>query len=176
MTYTKTKGFLILMVLFYLWVIIFTLFNIYFNKGWNTFLIISYALLAIFTIIFLYLKIKNTRKLHNKIEEFEKTLKGGLYHFKCPACKGIFAIKRSKSNNQKSVKMTCPDCGIIGIIPSCPSCIEEKIPEKKSIKANFKCITCGEAIAVWAEGTDLYKDIQVFSCPFCGIKKQLIKI
>ena len=164
------------MVLLYLWVIIFTLFNIYFNKGWKTFLIISYIILTIFTIIFLSLKLKTTKKLYNNIEEFEKTLKGGLYHFKCPSCKGIFAIKRSKSNDKKSVKMTCPDCGIIGIIPPYPSCIEEVIPEKKSLKANFKCSTCGEGIAIWAEGTDLYNEMQVFSCPFCGIKKQLKKI
>ncbi|GAH17075.1 unnamed protein product, partial [marine sediment metagenome] len=35
--------------------------------------------------------------------------------------------------------MTCPDCGAIGVISPNPAQIEEEIPEKKSIKANFKC-------------------------------------
>ena len=176
MTYIRTNGPLILMGLLYLWVFLFTLFDISFDKGWKTYLIISYGILILLNLFLIYIRIKDTKRLYNNIEEFEKTLKGGLYHFKCPSCTGIFAIKRSKSNNKKSVKMTCPDCGTIGVIPSYPLCIEEEIPEKKSVNANFKCLTCGEAITVWAEGTDLQKDIQVFSCPFCGITKPLKKV
>ena len=110
-----------------------------------------------------------------RIEEFEKRLEGGLYHFKCPTCKGIFAIKKSKGNNKKPTKMTCPDCGAIGVISSSPCQIEEVIPEKKSVKANFKCNICGEGITIWAEGTDLYKNVNVYSCPFCGEKKPLTR-
>ncbi len=129
-----------------------------------------------FTLILIYIKQNYTKKLIGNIEEFKKTLKGGLNHFKCPNCKGIFAIKRSKNNNKKPIKMTCPDCGILGIIPSNPLCIEEEIPEKKSLKTNFKCLICGEEITIWAEGTDLYNNTQVFSCPFCGTKKPLKKL
>ena len=176
MTYIRTNGPLIIMGLLYFWVFLFTLYDIYFEKGWKTYLIILYGLLILLNIFIIYNRIIDTKKLYVNIEEFEKTLRGGLYHFKCPSCKGIFAIKRSKSNDKKPVKMTCPDCGIIGVIPPHPVCIEEHVPEKKSIKANFKCLTCGEAITVWAEGTDLQKDTQVFSCPFCGITKPLKKI
>lgn len=123
--------------------------------------------------ILFILLLKKEKITQNSIEEFEKTLKGGLYHFKCPSCNGIFAVKKSKKNNKKTVKMTCPDCGMIGFIPSHPEKIEEEIPEKKSLKANFKCISCGESITIWAEGTELHKKINVYTCPFCGIKKPL---
>lgn len=176
MTYIRTNGPLILMGLLYLWIFLFTLFDIYYNKGWKTYLLISYSLIIILNLFLIYIRIIDTKKLYNNIEEFEKTLKGGLYHFKCPTCTGIFAIKRSKSNDKKPVKMTCPDCGIIGIIPTYPLSIEEEIPEKKSLKANFKCLNCGEAITIWAEGTDIQKNIRIFSCPFCGITKPLKKI
>jgi predicted RNA-binding Zn-ribbon protein involved in translation (DUF1610 family) len=176
MSYIKTNGPIIILGLLYIWVFIFTLFNIYFEKNWETYLLITYGIIILFTLFLIYKRLENTKKIYNNIEEFEKTLKGGLFHFKCPSCKGVFAIKKSKNNNKKTVKMTCPDCGIIGIIPPHPLCIEEEIPEKKSIKENFKCLICGEKITVWAEGTNLYEDIKVFSCPFCGIKKQLKKI
>jgi predicted RNA-binding Zn-ribbon protein involved in translation (DUF1610 family) len=50
------------------------------------------------------------------------------------------------------------------------------IPEKKSIKANFKCNLCGEGITVWAEGTDLFKDMYIHSCPFCGEDQTMKRI
>ncbi len=176
MTYIQTNGPLIHIGLLYFWVFLFTLYDIYFDKGWKTYLIIIYLIIILLNIILIYIRIIDTKKIYLNIEEFEKTLKGDIYHFKCPLCTGIFAIKRSKSNDKKPIKMTCPDCGIIGTIPSHPLCIEEEIPEKKSINAIFKCLICGEAITVWAEGTDLQKDIQVFSCPFCGITKPLKKV
>jgi predicted RNA-binding Zn-ribbon protein involved in translation (DUF1610 family) len=110
------------------------------------------------------------------VEEFEKTLEGGLYHFKCPTCNGYFAIKKSKGDNKQYVKMTCPDCGAIGVIPPNPATIEEVVPEKKSIKANFKCEVCNEALTVWAEGTDLYKKLQVYTCPYCGKIETMKKV
>ncbi len=176
MRYIRTNGPLIILILLYIWIFLFTLFDIYYSKGWKTYIIISYGVLTIFAIVLLFFKVTDIKKLYSNIAEFEKRLKGGLYHFKCPSCSGIFAIKKSKSSDEKSVEMTCPDCGMIGVIPSNPSYIEEEIPEKKSIKTSFKCLTCGEAIAVWAEGASLHNDIQVFSCPFCGIEKPLKKI
>ncbi len=175
MNYIKTNGPLILLGLLSFWVFLFTLYDIFFDKDWKTILLILYGLIIILALFLIYIRTNNTKKLYSSIEEFEKTLKGGLYHFKCPSCKGIFAIKRSKSNDKKPVKMTCPDCGMIGFIPSYPTCVEEEIPEKKSVKANFRCQTCGEGITVWAEGTDIYGGMQVYSCPFCGIKKPLKK-
>lgn len=135
-----------------------------------------YSIIIIFLLIIILRVIFERSRIVYSVEEFEKTLKGGLYHFKCPVCGGFFAIKKSKSNNKKDVKITCPDCGTPGIIPSNPMVIEEKIPEKKSVKANFKCIRCGERITIWAEGTDLFKNITVYTCPFCGIEKPMKKI
>jgi len=116
----------------------------------------------------LFFKIRKKEAFINLIKEFEKSLKGPLFHFKCPKCKGFFAIKKSKSDNKKTIKMTCPDCGIIGVIPPNPSIVEEEVPEKKSINANFRCNICGEGLTIWAEGTEILDDIKVFTCPFCG--------
>ena len=156
-------------------VFLFSLFDIVFNLSLMLFIIILYMILLIlsFTLI-IYYRYFNIRGLNN-IKQFEKTLEGGLYHFKCQTCDGIFAIKRSKSNDNKPIKLTCPDCGSIGFIPSNPASIEEVIPEKKSININFKCNNCGEGITVWAEGTDLYQNMVIYSCPFCGDKKPMIR-
>jgi len=171
----KKNSLFILIAILAFWIFVFTVYDIIFGKNWMIYLIASYIILfvlLVFTFFFLYSKKK--RPLPT-VDEFEKTLKGGLFHFKCQVCGGIFAIKKSRGNNKKRVKMNCPDCGAIGIIPENPSCIEEEIPEKKSIKKNFRCRNCGEGITVWAEGKDLYGDITVYSCPFCGIKKPLRK-
>lgn len=156
-------------------VLLFSLFDIVFNLSFMMLILILYMILLIlsFTLI-LYYKFFH-KKGFNKIKQFEKTLEGELYHFKCQTCNGIFAIKRSKSNNNKTIKMSCPDCGEIGFIPPNPVSIEEEIPEKKSININFKCNNCGERITIWAEGTDIYQSMKVFSCPFCGVKKPLIR-
>ena len=44
------------------------------------------------------------------------------------------------------------------------------------ININFKCSNCGEGVIVWAEGTELYHDVNVYSCPYCGIEKTLNRI
>jgi len=132
------------------------------------FILVVHALLLISTIFLLFFKKKKLETFINPFKEFEKSLTGQLYHFKCPNCEGFFAIKKSKSNNKKTIKLTCPDCGIIGVIPPDPFLIEEEIPKKKSIKVNFICNICGEGITIWAEGTEMINNTQVFSCPFCG--------
>ena len=108
------------------------------------------------------------------VEEFEKTLEGKLYHFKCPQCEGIFAIKKSKHNNKKPFTLTCPDCGTIGRISGSPPVVVEEIPEQKSENIKFKCKNCGERVSIWAEGTDLVQDVEIYSCPYCG-KRQSMK-
>ena len=176
MSLIKSKWQFILFSFLLFIVLILTLYDILFDKNWKIYLILSYIFLFVFFSLIIYFKRKKLLRQIGTIEEFEKSLKGGLFHFKCPTCNGIFAIKKSKRNNKKSVKMCCPDCGAIGLIPPHPICITEVIPEKKSIKANFRCLKCGEGITVWAEGKDLYEDIIVYSCPFCGVKKKLNRI
>jgi predicted RNA-binding Zn-ribbon protein involved in translation (DUF1610 family) len=148
-------------------VLIFSIYDIVFGKGLMIAVIAVYIVL-IALIILKFFRFKKSNIVVNTVEDFEKKLKGGLFHFKCPICEGIFAIKKSKRNDEKPIKMTCPDCGAIGIVTSSPISIFEEIPEKKSLKANFKCTSCSEGITVWAEGTNLFKNVNVFSCPFCG--------
>jgi len=133
-------------------------------------------ILALVLLIIIIRRQQEQTKVLLSVEEFEKRLKGGLYHFKCPSCGGIFAIKKSRGNNKKIVKMTCPDCGKVGFIIPNPRTIREEIPQKKSVKANFSCGRCGEGITVWAEGADLYKNVSVYSCPFCGTEKPLRRL
>ena len=82
-----------------------------------------------------------------------------------------------KMSNKQIVKMNCPDCGIIGVIPAYSTTIlEEEIPEKKSIGINFRCLCCGEGITVWSEGAQLHENINVYTCPFCGVEQELKRI
>ena len=157
MRWIETKGPYILLGILFLWIFVFAIYNSYFDKGWQLILIGTFLILSILTILVTVIKTTKKPKTQANVKEFEKSLKGGLFHFKCPTCKGIFALKKSKSNDEKPVKITCPDCGIVGIIsPKPKSCIEE-IPEKKSVKASFKCASCGEGITIWAEGSILWK-------------------
>jgi predicted RNA-binding Zn-ribbon protein involved in translation (DUF1610 family) len=173
MVWYKTNSPLYLLGLFAFLVFVFTIYDIFFGKEWIYILLVLYFVIILLTLLLIYIRTSEKRTVTTSVEEFEKSLKGGLYHFKCPSCAGIFAIKKSKGNNKKPMKMTCPDCGNIGIIPSYPVCVEEEVPEKKSVKANFRCTRCGEGITVWAEGQELYKDAEVYSCPFCGVDRPL---
>ena len=158
------------------WVLFISFYDLTTGRDWMLAILLIYAILIILivtTILYFYSK---KPSIPISIEEFEKRLKGGLYHFKCPKCSGIFAIKKSRGNNKKKIMMTCPDCGIVGIIPPNPTSVEEEIPEKKSVKASFKCNKCGEGVTVWAEGTDLYKKVCVYTCPFCGEKEPLKRL
>ena len=110
------------------------------------------------------------------VTEFEKSLKGRLTHFKCSNCYGVFAIKKSKRNNKKEVKLTCPDCGTVGVIPAKPKVIQEVIPEQKSSSVRFQCDNCNEWLTLWAEGSKLYDQIKIQSCPYCGVKRNLHKV
>ncbi|MCK4364960.1 MAG: hypothetical protein KAW45_02810 [Thermoplasmatales archaeon] len=172
----KSSGPFLILIIIGLCVVVFSIFDIIYDKGWMIISLVAFLVIIIITIILFFLKFREKQVAIISIEEFEKTLKGGLYHYKCPTCNGIFAIKKSKKNNKKTVKMTCPNCGAIGIIPPYPAEIEEEIPEKKSVKANFKCYICGEGITVWAEGADLYRETCIYSCPFCGENEPLKRI
>ncbi len=173
MNWIRSRWPFIILILLSILVVSLSIVDILFNRDWTSFILMSYAILIILFFLIILLRSQKTYLVKTTLEEFEKTLTGGLYHFKCPSCSGIFAIKKSKSNNKKPVKMTCPGCGIIGTIPSSPASIEEEIPEKKSIGVNFKCSSCGEGVTIWAEGTELYSDVNVYSCPFCGKQKTM---
>jgi predicted RNA-binding Zn-ribbon protein involved in translation (DUF1610 family) len=165
-----------IIIIFGLFILFFSVYDIIFKKGWILITFILYAVLLVIIIYTIFLKAKKQVVFVDIVEEFEKTLKGGLNHFKCQVCGGIFAVKKSRGDNKKYIKMTCPDCGAIGVIPPIPAQVDEVIPEKKSIKANFKCNLCGEGITVWAEGTDLFKDMYIHSCPFCGEDQTMKRI
>jgi predicted RNA-binding Zn-ribbon protein involved in translation (DUF1610 family) len=124
-------------------------------------------------VIVFYILNKKPVTTKNAVKEFEKTLEGKLHHFKCPSCNGIFAIKKSKHENRKPFKLTCPDCGYVGTIPTVPKIIEDEIPDEKSVKTKFICQKCGEFISVWAEGVDLFKNVKIFTCPYCGNKDSM---
>jgi predicted RNA-binding Zn-ribbon protein involved in translation (DUF1610 family) len=166
----------VLLIFLGLLVLFFSILGIILNKDWNMLILTLYILLLFSSGILIVLKLYKSKLKTRKIEDFEKKLKGRLYHFKCPRCKGIFAIKESTDKNKKSVKITCPDCGILGIIPSDPIKIKGDIPEDKSINVIFRCNNCGEGITIWAEGVNLYNNIYVYSCPFCGNEKPLRRI
>ena len=176
MKWTRETGFFAVISIIGLVVFIFSICDIMFGLGLMIAVIVSYGILIVLTIVLIIQSFRKVEIVINTVEEFEKKLGGGLFHFKCPICEGIFAIKKSKRNDEKPIKMTCPDCGAIGIVPPIPVSIEEEIPEKKSIKAIFKCINCNEGITVWAEGADLYENINVFSCPFCGQKRTMDRV
>ena len=174
--FTKTKTFLLLSIVAF-WILIFAFFDVIYNKNWMIPVVISFSIILVIIIFFfLLIMFSKDKKTLDSFKEFEETLKGGLFHFKCPECKGIFAIKKSKSNDNCPIKMTCPDCGSVGVIPKKPRIIEEEIPKKKSIKSGFKCNNCGEGVTIWAEGSDLYEDMHVYSCPYCGKEESMYRI
>ena len=104
---------------------------------------------------------------------FKKMLHGGLYHYKCPLCKGIFALKESRENEIKNLILTCPDCGAVGRISSNSPVMIEAIPFEKSHRASFICQVCGERLNLWAEGRPLIEEINIFSCPYCENNKPM---
>ncbi len=137
---------------------------------------VLYVCLFISTIILFLLHRFSKSSVDNLVRTFEKTLKGGLFHFQCPHCQGIFAVKESMNSDKKAVIMTCPDCGGLARIPQMSRVIKTVIPQKKSENVKFQCQRCGESLKIWAEGANLYPMLKVFSCPFCGSDKPLKRI
>jgi len=175
MTWIQSRTTLLLMILLGFLVLGVSLWDIVFEKGWRQQILAGYMILILLILVLRWMgsEEKSTGEIGNSVTEFEKTLKGKLSQFQCPSCRGIFAIKKSKYNNKKPVKMTCPGCGTVGIIPSAPKFIGAEIPEQKSPHVIFKCTNCNERITIWAEGTGLYQDICVFSCPYCGEEQSM---
>jgi predicted RNA-binding Zn-ribbon protein involved in translation (DUF1610 family) len=160
-------------ILLGLFVFLLSLWDILYQEHWMERIIALYGILIILTLL-LTVSVGRKKPAEKKtVDEFEKTLKGTLHHFKCPSCGGIFAIKKSTQDNKKPFSLTCPDCGVTGTIPTTPTHIVATIPEKKSINKNFRCERCGEWIMVWAEGTSLASNLHVYSCPYCGATQDL---
>ena len=178
MKWNKNKTMFLLMALLGFLMLSVSVWDIVFEEGWHLQILAGYMVLILFTLILLVVKLKkkSADTIISSVKEFEKTLEGKLFHFQCPSCHGIFAIKKSKHNNKKPIKLTCPDCGTIGIIPSTPKSIKARIPDQKSPNVIFKCIHCEEKITMWAEGTELYKDVHVFSCPYCEEEQSMKRI
>lgn len=172
MTLLRGKLPFITIILLALVILILSLWDIIYNQQWIQRILALYGILIIIVVVLLFLKTKKTTDI-DTVREFEKTLEGKLQHFKCPNCNGIFAIKKSKHENKKPFSLTCPDCGNIGKISSTPNLIVDEIPDQKSVKTNFTCENCGEWVSIWAEGTDLFKDIKINSCPYCGRKQSM---
>lgn len=160
-----------LMILSFL-ILLVSFLDVIFDNGWIIYIFGAYAFLLFLILILIFL-ISKRPTAEETVESFGKTLKGKLYHFKCPNCQGIFAIKKSKHDNKKPFSMNCPDCGEVAIISPTPRIIEEEIPEKKSVNVNFKCSNCGEGLTIWAEGTELYSNVNIHSCPYCGLKASM---
>ncbi|MBS3778509.1 MAG: hypothetical protein KGY50_04380 [Candidatus Thermoplasmatota archaeon] len=145
---------------------------LYLQRRFFYWFVASIALVIWSVFLFFYMYQSSGNQM-DTIVSFEKTLHGRLYHFKCSQCGGIFALKESRKNDIRNLKLTCPDCGSVGRISSHPPQITDCIPSEKSPRVSFICTKCGERLNVWAEGKTLSDHISIFSCPYCGSKKPL---
>ena len=174
MTVAHSKLPFVAIVLLACVVLFFSLWSIIYENQWLQSILALYGILIILSVVLVSLSSKKKPTEFNHVaKEFKKTLGGKLYHFKCPSCNGIFAIKKSKRDNKKPFTLTCPDCGNVGTIPPSPKIVEEKIPKQKSVKTRFECKNCGEFVSIWAEGTELFHEMKIHSCPYCGKKQSM---
>ncbi len=132
----------------------------------------SIALVVMSLLIFLNMN-RSSRKQMDPVVLFKKTLQGGLYHYQCSCCNGIFALKESRKNDSRDLTLNCPGCGAVGRISSQSPKMIERIPTEKSPRVSFICTICGERLNIWAEGKPLIDNISIFSCPYCGSKKPM---
>lgn len=173
---SPSKGKIPLIVLIILWSIMqfISLWALIYGKQWFERILILNIILLLFLIVFVYSRIIKPSVYDNIVKE--KKIKDDSLHFKCPKCKGFFAVKKSKSIYDGPLKLTCPACGTIGTIPISPKLIIAKIPDEKSINTDFKCSNCGEQISIFTEGTKLFNKVKLFSCPCCNTQQPLKKI
>lgn len=103
------------------------------------------------------------------LSQFQKALRGGLYHFCCCRCGGMFAVKRSRYNDRRSFFLSCPVCGRQGrtIVGNAFFSVDS-IPVDKSAPFRFACKSCGEYVSLWVEGSVPSKQNELLSCPYCG--------
>ena len=177
MRFIKIKWLFLLLMLASIIVFLISIIDMSLNKsGWYPFVIASYVVLIILTIVLMVLtRVIIFPGLFKKLVEFEKIPKGELRHFKCPQCNSFFALEEAYKQ-QCPIEITCPSCGVAGIIPLQPQTMKGTIPKKKSKLLRFKCDKCSEEIILWAEGSDITTDVKVTICPYCGEQKHLKKI
>jgi len=142
------------------------------EERFHYWLYLSIGLLILSVFLFLFMT-RSSRKQMDPVMLFEKTLHGGLYHFQCSRCGGMFALKESRKNDIQELTLTCPDCGAVGRISSRSPTIVDHIPSEKSPRISFICTNCGERLNVWAEGKPLFDQVSIFSCPYCGSTKPM---
>jgi transcription elongation factor Elf1 len=174
----RRPGFLFFLLFFVISVFTFflSLWDILFDVDVTSLVFILYLLLfGSAFVVFLIRTLYGTEK-EDAISRFTKTLQGGLFHFQCPMCRGIFAIKESMYHGKEKTVITCPDCGHLGTIHPYPAKVIGSIPEGKSRNVLFKCLYCGESLRIWAEGTDLHPHLEIYNCPFCGHMSSLRKM
>ena len=55
----------------------------------------------------------------------------------------------------------------------CSNCDNYFVAHYSATIEKFTCNKCGEFISIWAEGVDLFSNVQIYSCPYCGQKKSM---
>jgi hypothetical protein len=121
----KTFPFIVIIFVAFI-VLLLSIWDIISNEQLLERIIALYGILIILTLLFLSSKETKKPVVIKNVDEFEKSYKGKLHHFKCSSCGGIFAIKKSKYDNKKSFIVTCPDCSTMGTISlKAPEIIEK---------------------------------------------------
>ena len=133
MTSVKSKMPLVALILLTCVVLFFTLRDIIFEKQLLQLLdfifkrqmlqriLILYSILIIFAIVLIFSRTtKKSEAVSRYGRKFGMPLERKLHYFRCPNCDGIFTIKESKFNENRSSIVTCPHCRAIGRMQSSP--------------------------------------------------------
>lgn len=168
MELSQSRLLLRLIILGAILILLTTILDILLELQWLQSVIGIYGILLLLVIVLLFIILTQSKKPVDPISNFKKKLEGKLCHYQCPHCNGIFAIKKSKLNNNLTYSMTCPECGLLGSISPNPKKVFFQIPKTKSKSIHFRCGTCGESVTIWAEGSSVLKKVNIFSCPYCG--------
>ena len=136
MTSFKSKIPMVAMIILICLVFFFTLWDVVYEKQlielFNFILkrqllqkiVILYSILIIFAIVLIYSRMaKKSWAVLYRGRIFDESLEDKLRHFKCPNCNRIFTIKKTKGDENRSFKITCPSCRTIGLVPSKPKSV-----------------------------------------------------
>ena len=102
-----------------LWIILqfISFWALYFEEQWFERILILNIIFMIFFIVFIYTKVlKKTTNKNNINSESSKGYRNDFLYLKCPQCQESFAIKKSKSLENKTLTILCPICGTKGKI------------------------------------------------------------
>ena len=119
MTSIRSKMPLVTIIILACMVIFFTVWNIIYEKQMLQRILILYGILTIFVSIVIFSwTVDKTGAVSSFGRKFGVSLYSKLHYFRCPNCNGIFTIKESESNDDRSPVITCPHCRTIGRIQS----------------------------------------------------------